>query len=659
VSEQKKRWPFRWVVAIVAIAIIVNVAILIARSRLASSPAFGVSPRPLVNEVFSVTPVDAGRLAVATLGNEITVREQGEVVARTQMEFAVGGLAFLPERGQIAVGTANGRVYTFDQDLNPVGEAEIRGRVLGLSATPDGQIVVSHGVGAYGDRFYITLLDAGLNPLYTHQAGFLITAVGNLGSTALYGTDESRVDAVGPNGEQLWESQLRREITAVNGWDDRGIILAGDEVGNAYMLDENGELLWEQEVTTFRIVAVQPVADNLIVFGDSDGSLFLVDGSGQLLLSEPSRQELDTVTTIYPLGNGRFEAVRQSGQAVVIDPAALQRGQIAQAIPPIWYALNGVLLISLALALISAIERWQIALGALLRRMYQARMAYLFLLPSLALILTFSYYTTATALYYSMTDWIPGRPLHFVGLDNFGYILAKDAYFWDGFGNMLIILATSTFKVLSMPMLVAMLVYHLRSDRARYWFRTAMLLPSVVPGMVLTMVWKMMYDPGGAGFINAALRTIGLEQFQRAWLGDERTALWAIIFAGFPWVGAFGFLVYLGGMININTELFDAVAIDGANWWTRLWRLEWPLLAPQRNLLLFFTYLGAIQSYAGIWIYTQGGPGHATYVPALQLFLNLSQGMRIGYASAIGFTLFLMVLVVTILNRRIQQAQMT
>jgi len=309
-------------------------------------------------------------------------------------------------------------------------------------------------------------------------------------------------------------------------------------------------------------------------------------------------------------------------------------------------------------ALIRAIDPWRRAATVLLTDMFEARLAYLFLVPSLILLAIFFYYTVGTAGYYSLTNFIPGRPTRFVGLENFVQIFTHDTYFWLGMGNMLRILITSTVKVLTMPLFVALLVFHLRSSRGRYIFRTAVLLPTVVPAIVITMMWKMMYDPN-IGFFNTLLETIGRPEWQQAWLGNEKTAIWAIIFAGFPWVGAFGFLVYLGGLININPELFDAASLDGCGSWDRLRHIEWPLVSAQRNLLLFFTYLGAIQGYAGIWVYTQGGPGHATYVPALQLFLTLSQSMEIGYSSAIGFVLFAMVLTVTFIQRRVQARQQT
>jgi ABC-type sugar transport system permease subunit len=122
--------------------------------------------------------------------------------------------------------------------------------------------------------------------------------------------------------------------------------------------------------------------------------------------------------------------------------------------------------------------------------------------------------------------------------------------------------------------------------------------------------------------------------------------------AGFPWIGAFAFLVYFGGLINISKELYDAAKIDGASAWTRFWRMELPLLKPQLRILLFFSYLGSIQSYASIYVYTRGGPGFATYVPGLQMYLTISDEGNYGYASALGVVLFIIVFAGTVMNFR-------
>jgi ABC-type sugar transport system permease subunit len=174
-----------------------------------------------------------------------------------------------------------------------------------------------------------------------------------------------------------------------------------------------------------------------------------------------------------------------------------------------------------------------------------------------------------------------------------------------------------------------------------------------VPGVVGVLLWKQIYDPQ-IGLLNETLKAFGLGHLTRAWLADANTAIWAIIFAGFPWVSIFAFLIYLGGLLNINHEIFDAAAIDGASAWQRFWDIDLKMIRPQLRLILFFTFLGSVQEYGSIWIMTRGGPGTATYVPGLQMFLQISAA-EFGYASAIGFILALVVLAITVWRFRFNQ----
>ena len=183
--------------------------------------------------------------------------------------------------------------------------------------------------------------------------------------------------------------------------------------------------------------------------------------------------------------------------------------------------------------------------------------------------------------------------------------------------------------------------------------RVAFIIPSIVPGVVGVLLWKQIYDPQ-IGLLNEILKVIGLGELTRAWLSDASIAIWAIIFTGFPWVGIFAFLIYFGGLLNINREIFDAAAIDGASAWRRFWEIDLKMISPQLRLILFFTFLGSVQEYGGIWIMTRGGPGTSTYVPGLQMFLQISAA-EFGYASAIGFILALVVLAITVWRFRFNQ----
>jgi raffinose/stachyose/melibiose transport system permease protein len=147
------------------------------------------------------------------------------------------------------------------------------------------------------------------------------------------------------------------------------------------------------------------------------------------------------------------------------------------------------------------------------------------------------------------------------------------------------------------------------------------------------------------------LKAVGLGSYARSWLGEKSISLWAIIFTGFPWVGAFQFLIYIGGLINIPGELYEAAKMDGVSVWQRFWRIDVPMLRSQLALILFFAFIGSVQGYQNILLLTNGGPGYSTYVPAFQMYQKLAAEGQYGYASAIGVMLFLVVLVGTIVNQ--------
>ena len=111
-------------------------------------------------------------------------------------------------------------------------------------------------------------------------------------------------------------------------------------------------------------------------------------------------------------------------------------------------------------------------------------------------------------------------------------------------------------------------------------------------------------------------------------------------------------LIFLAGWLNINKELFDAAAIDGVTWWSRLWRIELPLIFGQIRLMLILAVIGGLQNDTNILILTQGGPGTASMVPGLYLYDQAVQYFNFGYACAIGVILFVIILAFTILNMR-------
>lgn len=272
------------------------------------------------------------------------------------------------------------------------------------------------------------------------------------------------------------------------------------------------------------------------------------------------------------------------------------------------------------------------------------------LLPSIALLLVFNYLPAAMGLQRAFTHWETGEAPRWAGLANFAR-MAGDEFLRVGLVNQVLLLLASLVKTLVMPLVVAELLMSLRSPRFQYVLRTAFVLPMVVPGMVTMLLWAFVYD-GSVGLLNAGLALFGLEGWSRSWLGESNTALLAIVGVGFPWAGGLALLVYLAGLSAISADVWDSSALDGATGWRRVLHVDLPLLRPQVRLLATLTLIGALQDFGSILILTGGGPGLATHVPALHMYFQAFRFGHMGYASAIGFTLFLVILVLAVLNQR-------
>jgi len=279
-----------------------------------------------------------------------------------------------------------------------------------------------------------------------------------------------------------------------------------------------------------------------------------------------------------------------------------------------------------------------------------ARTAFVFLLPTLLLLCVFSYYPFFSALYHSLFRWDGMGINEFIGFENFRNLFS-DRELWIAARNVGIMLIFNILKVLTAPLLVAELLFSLRNARTAYIYRVLFVLPMVVPGVVGILIWSSFYG-AETGLINKLLDLLHLSNLKHAWLGDPRTALGAIIFMGFPWVGALPMLIYLAGLLNIPKSVMEAALVDGASFWHRFIHIDLPLLAGQIKLVLILTVIGTIQSFEVQMIMTDGGPGNATLVPGLHMYHHAFRYSNLGYASAIAVVMFLVMFTLTYLNMR-------
>lgn len=646
----------RWcLLGLLVLTLGLNLALVVADAQLAGE-ALLTGTAGQSDRVVLAAAAGPGRTLIATRDNTVLLIDaSGATIAQMAFPKVVGAIVANGDGSRVVVGTADGIVTELDGSLATISTIQVEGRVVGLALADDGGLFVGYGVGTSGGRYFVGFVPTpGVAVSATAQLTFTLSALTALGNNAVYGTADSRVGLLQPGQTApAWESTLRSPITRLLGIPGPGQILAGGDDGALALLDGQGTTLWTGSTGQYPVRGLAYDLDSDHAFaGNSRGTLTAFDASGTQLISQPATD--GDLEAMLPAPDGSsFLVVPRKGGWQTLHPDALSAAQTSNRISSLRLVLNGLLAAAFVIAIVTAVEPWRVSSVRTLRAAVKARVAYVFLLPAIALIGAFAYYPTGLAFYYSLTSFSLSNVREFVGLDNYREVIFHDRYFHTGFENMVLIVGTSILKTLTIPLLVAELVFWVRNSFHQYLFRTLFVLPAVVPDLVFTLMWRQVYDPN-TGLLNQLLASMGLGNLQRAWLGDEDTAIWAIVGVGFPFVSAFAFLIFLGGLLSINAEYFDAAKVDGARWWQRFLHMDVPLLLPQVRILLFFAIVGAVQGFASVFILTKGGPGTATYVPALQMYLRIGEG-DFGYASAIGMVLFAMILVLTLIVLRFRR----
>ncbi|QJD84985.1 carbohydrate ABC transporter permease [Cohnella herbarum] len=275
--------------------------------------------------------------------------------------------------------------------------------------------------------------------------------------------------------------------------------------------------------------------------------------------------------------------------------------------------------------------------------------AYLFLVPIFISMGLFKYIPFFNAIIKSFYEWNGANIDNFIGMNNY-VRLFQDESFHISLKN--IALFTGSFIVinLTLPLFAAVTISHMVSKRVQNLYKTLFLVPMVVPYIIIFLLWRWIYM--GDGAINQFLTVVGLEQLTQTWLGDSDLALWSIVFVNFPWIGGIYFLIFLAGMITISPELYEVGRIDGISKWQRFWRIELPLIKNQIRLVVVLAFINQFQSFENVLVLTNGGPGFSTLTPALYLYKQGFEYNELGYASAIGVVVFVILVTVTLLFNR-------
>jgi multiple sugar transport system permease protein len=276
--------------------------------------------------------------------------------------------------------------------------------------------------------------------------------------------------------------------------------------------------------------------------------------------------------------------------------------------------------------------------------------AYLFLAPGLILFSLFTVFALGFAFYLTFHEWSiiePQKP--FVGLDNYDEML-HDERFRRSIVNTLYFTGASVPLGMAGGLAIALLLN--QPLRGRAVLRTLYFLPVVTPFVVVTIIWKWLYN-GDFGLFNYYLLKTHLIHDPLLWLSDQNLAMPSVVLMTVWTSVGFSMVVYLAGLQAIPEELYEAARVDGAGPWARLRHITLPMLAPTTMFLAVIGIIGSFQVFTQIFVMTSGGPVDRTTTMVFFIYEAAFKFFDMGYASTLAFALFAMLLVFTAIQLRL------
>ena len=245
------------------------------------------------------------------------------------------------------------------------------------------------------------------------------------------------------------------------------------------------------------------------------------------------------------------------------------------------------------------------------------------------------------SLYYSFTRYAILTPPKWIGLDNYVTLFTRDDLFSQSLGN------TVYYSLMAVPLglLVSFILALALNVKVRGMaiYRTIYFLPTLVPSVALAILWLWLFN-AQYGLINSALNLLGLPGI--GWISDPKTAMPSLVLMSLWTVGQ-TVIIFLAGLQDVPTHLYEAAEIDGAGTLAKVLYVTIPMLTPVILFNLLTGIIASFQTFTQAYIMTNGGPANATLFYVLYLYRNGFQYVKMGYASALAWILFIIILVLT------------
>ena len=283
----------------------------------------------------------------------------------------------------------------------------------------------------------------------------------------------------------------------------------------------------------------------------------------------------------------------------------------------------------------------------------EAVAGYMFASPWILGFLVFTIGPIIASIIFSLCDYDVLHAARWIGFKNYHDLFTDDWYFM---GKSLYNAGYLALFGLPLGMAVSLGIAMLLNTKVggMTWYRTIYYLPSIVPVVANAILWVWVLNPE-YGLINAAWRATLSHWFNLPpplWLANEHTAKPALIIMGL-WGAGGGMILWLAGLQGIPQQMYEAADIDGAGWWARFRHITLPMLTPYIFFNMIMGTIGVLQTFETVYIMTSGGPVDATLVPVLYLFNNAFTYFKMGYASALAWILFVLVLALTLIQLKL------
>lgn len=275
----------------------------------------------------------------------------------------------------------------------------------------------------------------------------------------------------------------------------------------------------------------------------------------------------------------------------------------------------------------------------------EMRYAVILILPAFILMGIFQIYPVFSGFAMSLTQWDGFSEKIFTGFENYITAFQDDNFRTAILNTLVYTVGTVPTTVIIALILAALMNTNVRGITA---FRTIYYLPTITSGVAIAMVWKWLFNTD-YGLINTTLYQMGVKTMI-PWLGSSDYAMISVIIMSVWKSIGNNVIIILAGLQSVSNSLYEAVSIDGANAFQRFRYITVPMVSPTLFLVIIMTTIGSFQVFDVVMTLTKGGPGNSTMVAVYYIYRTAFENFKMGYASAMAFILFVIIMLVTLLQ---------